>query len=177
MSVAQGSFWGQTPELLRHRNARSGVRACVLTYSRILRLSSDRFLLPTPTCSHLHSALLFYAALLLWVLGFGVDRGLFSPVMRTVRVVTEPLPRAAPWGKLPIAVLTLHRAHRNANRIACTSVQNARKGVAAVVTFSFTDRSVRSSLPPQERSSDRIDSYARFAHHVLLTCHQLPDFQ
>ena len=74
-------------------------------------------------------------------------------------------------------MFTLHRAHRNANGIACTSFQNERKGVAAVVPFSFTDRSVRNSLPPHERSSDRIDSYASFAHHVLLIGPQLPDLQ
>ncbi len=74
-------------------------------------------------------------------------------------------------------MLTLHRGNRNANGIACASFQSERKGVAAVVPFSFTDRSVRNSLPPQERSSDRIDSYARFVNHVLLTCPQLPDLQ
>ena len=81
---------GQSPEVLRHRNARSGVRACVL--------------------------------------GFGVHRGLLSPIASTVRVVAEPLPRTAPWGKRQLAVLTLHRAYRNANGIACASFRtNARE--------------------------------------------------
>ena len=65
-----------------------------------------------------------------------------------MRIVTEPLPRAASLGQWLIAERTLHRVNRTANGIACARLERERKGewIAAPFSFEAALRSLR-SLP------------------------------